>query len=50
MPNPWLRRLASMQANRHFVERTFENAQSTGGMADYLVRVGRPGIITWRWS
>jgi hypothetical protein len=29
-----LRRLASMQADRHFVERAFEEAKRTCGMAD----------------
>jgi len=34
-----LRQLATMQASRHFVERTFEDAKSHCGMADYQVRV-----------
>ena len=34
-PQASLRRLASMQADRHFVERAFEDAKSTCGMADY---------------
>jgi len=34
-----LRHLATMQAARHFVERTFEDAKSQCGMADYQVRV-----------
>ncbi|NTV70021.1 MAG: hypothetical protein HGA71_07750 [Azonexaceae bacterium] len=33
-----LRRLASMQADRQFVEQAFEYAKSTCGMADYQVR------------
>ncbi len=37
-PQASLRRLASMQADRHFVERAFEDAKSTCGMADYQVR------------
>ena len=32
------RRLASMQADRHFVERVYEDAKSTCGMADYQAR------------
>ena len=37
-PQASLRRLASMQADRHFVERAFEDAKSTCGMADYQAR------------
>lgn len=37
-PQVSLRRLASMQADRHFVERAFEDAKSTCGMADYQAR------------
>ena len=37
-PQASLRRLACMQADRHFVERAFEDAKSTCGMADYQVR------------
>lgn len=37
-PQASLRRLAAMQADRHFVERAFEDAKSTCGMADYQVR------------
>jgi SRSO17 transposase len=37
-PQGSLRRLASMQADRHFVERAFEDAKSTCGMADYQAR------------
>ena len=37
-PQASLRRLASMQADRHFVERTFEDAKGACGMADYQVR------------
>lgn len=37
-PQASLRRLARMQADRHFVERAFEDAKSTCGMADYPVR------------
>ena len=37
-PQASLRRLASMQADRHFVERAFEDAKGTCGMADYQAR------------
>lgn len=37
-PQASLRRLAGMQADRHFVERAFEDAKSTCGMADYQAR------------
>ena len=37
-PGASLRRLAEMQAARHFVERSFEDAKSACGMADYQVR------------
>lgn len=37
-PQVSLRRLASMQADRHFVERAFEDAKSTCSMADYQAR------------
>ena len=37
-PQASLRRLASMQADRHFVERAFEDAKGACGMADYQVR------------
>lgn len=37
-PQASLRRLASMQADRHFVERTFADAKGCCGMADYQVR------------
>lgn len=37
-PQASLRRLAQMQAARHFVERTFEDAKGACGMADYQVR------------
>lgn len=37
-PNASLRHLASMQGARHFVERAFEDAKSSCGMADYQVR------------
>lgn len=37
-PEASLRRLAEMQAARHFVERAFEDAKSACGMADYQVR------------
>lgn len=33
-----LRRLASMQADRDFVERAFEDVKTTCGMADYQAR------------
>lgn len=38
-----LRRLAEMQAARHFVERAFEDAKGACGMADYQVR----GFHAW---
>ena len=38
-PKASLRRLAEMQAARHFVERAFEDAKGACGMADYQVRV-----------
>jgi SRSO17 transposase len=37
-PTASLRRLAEMQAARHFVERAFEDAKGACGMADYQVR------------
>ena len=37
-PKASLRRLAEMQAARHFVERAFEDAKGACGMADYQVR------------
>lgn len=37
-PAASLRRLAEMQAARHFVERAFEDAKGACGMADYQVR------------
>lgn len=37
-PRASLRRLAEMQAARHFVERAFEDAKGACGMADYQVR------------
>jgi SRSO17 transposase len=37
-PEANLRRLADMQAARHFVERAFEDAKGACGMADYQVR------------
>ena len=37
-PNASVRRLAAMQAARHFVERGFEDAKGACGMADYQVR------------
>jgi SRSO17 transposase len=37
-PNASIRRLAAMQAARHFVERGFEDAKGACGMADYQVR------------
>jgi SRSO17 transposase len=37
-PDARLRRLAEMQATRHFVERAFEDAKGACGMADYQVR------------
>lgn len=37
-PNARLRRLADMQASRHFVERAFEDAKGACGMAQYQVR------------
>lgn len=37
-PRASLRRLAEMQAARHFVERAFEEAKGACGMADYQVR------------
>ena len=37
-PQASLRRLASMQAGRHFVERAFEDAKSVCSMADYQAR------------
>ncbi len=37
-PNVSLRQLESMQGARHFVERAFEDAKGSCGMADYQVR------------
>ena len=42
-PEANLRRLAEMQAARHFVERAFEDAKGACGMADYQVR----GFAAW---
>ncbi len=42
-PNVSLKRLAAMQAARHFVERGFEDAKGACGMADYQVR----GFHAW---
>ena len=42
-PDASLRRLAEMQAARHFVERAFEDAKGACGMADYQVR----GFQAW---
>lgn len=42
-PEASLRRLAEMQAARHFVERAFEDAKGACGMADYQVR----GFHAW---
>ena len=42
-PEASLRRLAEMQAARHFVERAFEDAKGACGMADYQVR----GFNAW---
>lgn len=40
-PDTPLRELARMQAQRHFIERAFENAKGCCGMADYQVRKWR---------
>jgi SRSO17 transposase len=42
-PEASLRKLAEMQAARHFVERAFEDAKGACGMADYQVR----GFHAW---
>ena len=42
-PETSLRRLAEMQAARHFVERAFEDAKGACGMVDYQVR----GFQAW---
>ena len=49
-PQGSLRRLASMQADRHFVERAFEDAKGTCGWPTIRPGADKPGIITWRWS
>lgn len=42
-------RLAYMQGQRFFVERSFQDAKETAGMDHYQVEAGWPGIIIWPW-
>jgi SRSO17 transposase len=45
-----LERLAVMQGQRFWVERSFQDAKSTCGMADYQVRLWSGYTTIWPWS